>query len=425
MDLDIKVKILGGQNTEPKQLQVLDANFAVIAEHWISQRNYSFSLPNQLYTIRLNLVSGKRYDLIAAADKNSTAKIVFDLRDEKSLLEQISVLPLELTPEERLLHSIFGDKGIIKKSNPLNATLELGITVARLWTRQNGVWTTKLLPEIKQEKLISGELTVTIKPTGLFHLLEIQNPNRVSQFISVPKGNTVKCIIRRTSNPFIAAFYDVTLKLSNRRAQALLSLMNSGDMSRAKSLWSLNDAEDLLQEKISDPIAAAIGGYYLLKTGELLRMHNWAENLSRWFEWLPDGHIIYAWQMILENNNKEAFENNDRRIRNSLLRSMEGGMPIFSEGVRLLYDGLVMCSYTFEQSDESIEKALKDVRAFLANSDSTKETTTYFGSYPELPDKEPFGNPILPPLFTENRLIGNSVSYDIVQKLNESSHHEL
>lgn len=424
MDIDIKVKILGAQNTEPMQLQALDANFAVIAQHWISQRNYSFSLPNQLYTIRLNLVSGKRYDMIAAADKKNTAKIVFDLRDEKRLSEQISVLPLELTPEDRLLHSIFGDKGRLK-AGPLNTSLQLGITVARLWTRRNGVWTTKLLPEIKQEKLISGELTVTVRPTGQFHLLEIQNPNRVSQFISVPKANSVKCIIRRTSNPFIAAFYDVTLKLSNRRAQALLSLMNSGDMSRAKSLWSVDDAEDLLQEKISDPIAAAIGGYYLLKTGELLRMHNWAENLSQWFSWLPDGHIIYAWQMILENNTKAVFENNDRRIRNSLLRSMEDGMPIFSEGVRLLYDGLVMCSYTFGQSDESIEKALKDVRSFLANSDSTKETTTYFGSYPELPAKEPFGNPILPPLITGNTLLGNSVSYDIMQKLNESSHHEI
>ncbi|WP_264524029.1 hypothetical protein [Flavobacterium sp. N502536] len=422
--MDIKVQILGRRNKEPMQLQALDANFAVIEEHWISQSNYTFSLPDQLYTIRLNLVSGRRYDMIAAAVRKGAVKIIFDLRDEKRLSEQISILPSELTPLNRLPDSIFVHK-ILVNGDPINGNLELGITVARLWTRQNGVWTTKLLPQIKQEKLISGELTVSIRPAGQFHLLEIQNPNRVSQFISIPKANAVKCVIRKSLNPYSTAFYDVTLKLSNQKAQALLSLMNSGDMARAKSLWNLDDAEDLLQEKISDPAAAAIGGYYLLKTGELLRMHNWAENLSRWFKWLPDGHIIYAWQMILENDTKTALEKNDRRIRNAFLSSMEAGMPVFSEGVRLLYDGLVMCSYTFELKDEPIEKALKEVRAFLANSDSSKETTTYYGSYPELPDKKLFGNPILPPLITGSGLLGNALSYDIMQKLNESVRHEI
>ena len=53
-------------------------------------------------------------------------------------------------------------------------------------------------------------------------------------------------------------------------------------------------AEELLMSKMQDPIGATIGGYALLMLNELDRIHDWADNLCRWFDWLPDGAVIAA-----------------------------------------------------------------------------------------------------------------------------------
>ena len=61
-------------------------------------------------------------------------------------------------------------------------------------------------------------------------------------------------------------------------------------------MWcsSAPSAEQMLMSKMQDPIGATIGGYALLKLNELERIHDWADNLCRWFEWLPDGAVIAA-----------------------------------------------------------------------------------------------------------------------------------
>src|SRR5262249_10827871 len=73
-----------------------------------------------------------------------------------------------------------------------------------------------------------------------------------------------------------------------RAAQFLVA----GENEHAALLLSGDEAESLLQGKIADPIGAAIGGYALLRLNELERTHDWTENLSSWFDWLPDGAVI-------------------------------------------------------------------------------------------------------------------------------------
>src|SRR5205823_5460912 len=58
-------------------------------------------------------------------------------------------------------------------------------------------------------------------------------------------------------------------------------------------------AEQMLRDKLMDPLGAAVGGYYLLRSESLTLMHDWPNNFANWIEWLPDGAIIHAWQLLL------------------------------------------------------------------------------------------------------------------------------
>ncbi|MGH2664772.1 hypothetical protein [Flavobacterium sp.] len=385
---ELIINIVGAELDESKQIEILDSKLAVYDSTWISANQCIFTVPEGIYAVRLNLITGNQYERIAVVDMKKPAEISFDLSPVFPEIKDVKTGAVKefSTPEDKILFEIFGESGIMEIEADQRAK---SYPTARLWTLWDQQWTAILLPNISFDEIGRAGKTFRISTYGGLQIMELDYPEGPSQYVSLPPYQDVNCHIRLFYNPVRECkLYDVSLKMSNSKAQALLSLMTSGDMIRARSLWALNDAETLLLEKIQDPTAAAIGGYYLLKTDELARLHDWANNLANWFSWLPDGCIIHAWQMIMENNTEKNDHNYQDRIKNRLLESLERGMPIYTEGIRLLYEGLVMCSFQFEEKDEDIETALKNVRGFIANSDMTKETLTYIGQHPNLPIDE-------------------------------------
>ena len=87
-------------------------------------------------------------------------------------------------------------------------------------------------------------------------------------------------------------------------------------------------AEQLLMGKMQNPIGATIGGYALLKLNELDRIHDWADNLCRWFDWLPDGAVIAAETAGRRDEDDHAHE--------LALTAVGRGIPLFSEGLSVL-----------------------------------------------------------------------------------------
>ena len=87
-------------------------------------------------------------------------------------------------------------------------------------------------------------------------------------------------------------------------------------------------AEQLLMGKMQNPIGATIGGYALLKLNELDRIHDWADNLCRWFDWLPDGAVIAAETAGRRDEDDHAYE--------LALTAVGRGIPLFSEGLSVL-----------------------------------------------------------------------------------------
>ena len=91
----------------------------------------------------------------------------------------------------------------------------------------------------------------------------------------------------------------------------------------AKLLGDKVLAERLLYQKVSHPDGAAVGGYYLLRTGSDERLHDWPYNFAQWKSWLPDSHIIRAWQLLHEED-----EDQRRLAKRALLDATRAGVPI-------------------------------------------------------------------------------------------------
>lgn len=384
----INVKINNIGQFEAKQLQFLGTDLAVKGSMWIKNDFVTHTVAPGTYLVRLNVISGEQYEQIAVVEKAGVTNLDFDPPNASSDPDQFP--EYRKSPKEPFLEKLVR---IIKASLPvvqmeMAAPVSVNFSQVRLWILKDKLWSSRLLPEIDLNQIGTIEKTFSIESSGEFQLLELDNPSKPLQYITLPPSQDIKCHIKRSSLSSGAGAYDVTLKIAKQDAQALLSLMTSGDMARAKSL---DDAEVLLFEKQEDPVAAAIGGYYLLKTRSLERLHSWPNNLANWYGWLPDGCIIHAWQMIMDNNGY----NNNILIRSRLLEAVERGMPVFTEGLRLLYEGLAMCSFDFGIDDTAIRKALNDVKDFLSNTDMSKETTSYTGNYPDLPTDARGGN--LPP----------------------------
>ena len=92
--------------------------------------------------------------------------------------------------------------------------------------------------------------------------------------------------------------------------------------------WA-KEAEHMLQMKMSDPYAATIAAYLLLRLERFDLMRNWPRNLADLFTDIPDGCIIWATQCALTNRDRSE-------VLKYVDQAMERGLPIYTEGLNWL-----------------------------------------------------------------------------------------
>ena len=171
----------------------------------------------------------------------------------------------------------------------------------------------------------------------------------------------------------------VAATAENDAAESLLGFMTAGSTEHAEQI--LKVAEDLLFGKFDDPIAATIGGYYLLRMRQQQKLAAYAPNLAG-FRWLPDGAIIHAWQLIEAGRERE----DDAQFvlaRDQLIEAVSRGTPIFTEGLRLLLAGLRLFP-----EDAKARDALEQTRQIADVADWTATTVTYPGTDPVHPSRK-------------------------------------
>ncbi len=154
-----------------------------------------------------------------------------------------------------------------------------------------------------------------------------------------------------------------------------------------------DQAERLLRDKLRNPYGALVGGYYLIKTGATERLHNWPNNFANWFKWLPDAAILHAWQLFgqMSRDHQDAAGRREK-ARERLLQAAQAGLPIFTDGMRYLIDGLTVCLNAARQkgrADAEVELALRNARRYAGAMDWNQRLLTFYGADPNSPSLEP------------------------------------
>jgi hypothetical protein len=219
-------------------------------------------------------------------------------------------------------------------------------------------------------------------PAGQYWL-EVRGGGFPTRFVALaPNGSRRTHVLVVADDRSEPAFdpIDVMVNLGNRRAEAILSFLSLGSLEEAKRLGEslVDQAETMLAQKVADPIAATVAGYYLLKASALDRLHDWTANLANMFTWLPDGPVIRAWHLL------RLPEPDPKEIRTLLVDAAARGLPLFTQGLRMLHDGLGLLARS-EPDDLSTSGALQSIRPYTAAANWSALTTTFYGSDPKQP----------------------------------------
>jgi hypothetical protein len=128
--------------------------------------------------------------------------------------------------------------------------------------------------------------------------------------------------------------FEVRVTTSSQVADTIASYVQHGNLYSAQTMAAWFDNAAALQ---SEPYALCVGGYLLLRLRQQVHMGKWIDALVAANPLISDPWVIRAWYRIHAG---EAGQ--DALIKGDLLEAARRGLPVFSEGMRLLLDGLQM-----------------------------------------------------------------------------------
>lgn len=133
----------------------------------------------------------------------------------------------------------------------------------------------------------------------------------------------------------------VLARTRSPHADAILGFLASGDMYSARALTEWVDQAEWADSKVlSDPYSSTVAAFLLLRLREFGRMKEWIRQVADRFEFLADACVIWAWQLV-HLRRGETIE-----AKKYFFKACDRPLPVYSEGLRLLLDGL--CLYSHE-----------------------------------------------------------------------------
>jgi hypothetical protein len=207
-----------------------------------------------------------------------------------------------------------------------------------------------------------------------------------SKFTAMPPGPGSKALLMLDEVPGQGSDpLHVVARLSNPQAETILGYLTNGAFSAARQVAPslVADAESLRWVKRADPASAAVAGYFLLLAGspQSASAARWIQNLTEFAPWLPDGPVILAWYLLSDEK-----QPNVTAARFRFLEAIARGVPLFTRGLRLLFDGLNALRLRREgTNDAEVNQALERIRPYAAAADWRSATTSFYGEEPEKP----------------------------------------
>ena len=313
----------------PVKVEIFNSVLNRVEVSWLKASDIkTFEVSSGMYGVRASLASG------VAFDRSVTV--------EAGKLEPCSIYLHQASPHEShewaYLTQTIDASGTRLLSEPRYEGVWL-----RMWQRsRDGAWKVVPVPihNIGQGTWDEDGVTYRFRaPKGGFYMIQVGGPRIPWKNVALPSSYEVMVLVRPATGPLDAVHpLDVIVSSGDWGVESMLSFMQRGDISSAQGMADQPKlAEELLYSKYENTNAAAVGGYFLLKVRDLERLHNWANNLAEWFEWMPDGAIIHAWQLIMgtgQNNEKRTAHLDQARKR--LLEAVGRGCSGIYRRARLL-----------------------------------------------------------------------------------------
>lgn len=152
-----------------------------------------------------------------------------------------------------------------------------------------------------------------------------------------------------------------TVTVCDSNLSGMLFYLGSGKLGEAGAVLAEAQRSDLVERLISDkernPLAAcavAYVGLAIMSVSDQPRWGPWLENVKNWFEWLPDGAVVYAAYRIKTAKNRADLDAALAALKEAYRR----GIPFYAAGIQHLTQGL----YTFSAKDKDANAMHKKVR---------------------------------------------------------------
>jgi RNA polymerase sigma factor (sigma-70 family) len=289
-------------------------------------------------------------------------------------------------------------------------------TWVQLWERTGGQWHPVPPPlEVEGSEWLSDAVRYRLRLERRQYVLQIGGPAVPWKLICLPATGFADLVVQ-PAGPQSAHPLELTAVSGSTAADALLGYLSRGAIPAATSLVEQEPqlAELMLRNKLRDPYTAAIGGYYLLRIGDIEeRMRSWPANLANWMDWMSDGPIIRGWQLL-----KGARPREDETARDRFLQAVERGLPVYAEGLRLLIDGLKVIGRKARWKDRDVQGALEQIGRYGAATDWSRPILTFTGSAPDRPDAlAPIGFPEARDelVFLHSMTVGDLINHGLVR----------
>lgn len=362
----------------PVRVEIFDQAFNLQVQEWLAARSsHEFQLEPGVYGVRASVSSGNVFEqaVRVRSDEMQDCQVpLYDFSPHESHEWAYLTQPIDAPGKELLSDSRYE-----------------GVWM-RLWQRQtDDGWGVQPLPIHNGSQVARAEDGVSYDfqaPGTGFYAVQVGGPKIPWKVVALPSSYQVMVLVRPASAPVGRVHpLEVVVSSDDWQMESLLALLGRGDMSKARDLVEQSElAEELLYGKVRNAAAAAVGGYFLLRVGSQKRLHNWANNLAEWFQWMPDGAIIHAWQHIAEARlDRSQKEVRLKQARDRLLEAVRRGFPLYTEGLRLLRDGLLLFARTARGEDQEIGNAFDWVSEYAAVADWSASTTTFTGEHPDKP----------------------------------------
>ncbi|WP_247036020.1 hypothetical protein [Neorhizobium sp. SHOUNA12A] len=253
-----------------------------------------------------------------SVDTNDDKRSVrFDLRSPHEWLQWVA-------PFQSLDHLRDGSE-----TDPFSRR-RIGRVWMTLWSLNDGRWQSKPLEVASRDADPNGMQQVTIDVPNNPHLLQVGGDEVGWRLVTLPPDQTVRVALTRSPRRGGDSI-DITIARKQADNEIILSYLREGAISEANTLAeTLDIANQLLKDKIEDPISAAAAGYVLLRNNKLTERQAWVRNLMDWFPALADGAIIAAALTARLDGTAE------KTIRDYIKTALDRGLPIFSIGADML-----------------------------------------------------------------------------------------